>query len=596
MTPRKNPLHTRAAGLLLHPTSLPGPHGCGDLGPGAREFLDFLTAAGLRWWQMLPVNPPGDGNSPYSGTSAFAGSPALVSLEQLRSDGLLSAADLRPPQRLPVARVDYPATMRFREQALRRAFAAFGSGGRLRRQLQAFRSAQRTWLADFCLFCALQRAHGADWTRWPQALRRRDDAAIRAASEQYAQEIAYHEFVQFTFDQQWRALRADCRARGVWLLGDVPIFVAQQSADVWAHQELFELHPDGRPRLQSGVPPDGFSPTGQLWRHPLYRWSAHRRTRFEWWTERFRNALCMFDAVRVDHFLGFHRCWAVPGHHATAQYGRYLPTPGKALFNAVRRALGPLAVIAEDLGAVTPEALALRDALEFPGMRLLHWAFGRGEEARYNLPHNHPRNCVVYPGTHDSDTTLGWWRALEQAAGSAHGRRNRDALDGSPLVADSRDDGTTRGDQRDPAARDAARAGRSAETKSARRAAEQAEAALTLQRVLDYCGGAAKDVVWSIIRVVLGSPGNTAIIPVQDILELDNRARMNLPATETGNWEWRCPPAALTPALAARLRRLCDATDRLVVAGDRAAKVLTRRVPKRLAPGAAHRAARIPAK
>jgi 4-alpha-glucanotransferase len=506
-----DPLHQRAAGLLLHPTSLPGPHGCGDLGPAAFEFVDFLAAGGLRWWQMLPVHPPGPGNSPYSADSAFAGSPLLVSIDVLVRDGLLQRGEIRPPAAIRHSRVNYPAVRKYRDRLLRRAFAAFRGSSRRIADYADFQRRAAAWLSDYTLFCALRRRHGADWTRWPAPLRGRRERACTAAREALRDEVAFHEFVQFIFDRQWNALRAYCRRKGVALLGDVPIFVAHRSGDVWAQQELFELERDGRLRLQSGVPPDDFSRTGQLWRHPLYRWPRHRATGYAWWIERFRAALAQFDAVRVDHFLGFHQCWAVPGGDPTAEHGRYLATPGYELFGRLRKALGDMPIIAEDLGAVTSEALELRDRLGFPGMRILHWAFGAGPGARYNQPHNYPRRCVVYSGTHDNNTTLGWWRSL--------------------------------------------RHGRTAAARSLGRAARQ--------RLRAYCNSTGRAPHWDLTRLAFASPADTAIVPVQDVLGLDERARMNLPSTGRGNWEWRMPPAALTPQLARRIRSLTETYERV---------------------------------
>ena len=309
-----NPLQTRAAGLLMHVTSLPGPSGCGDLGPEAHRFVDFLADAGLRWWQMLPINPPGPGNSPYSAYSAFAGSPLLVSLHALYRDGLLKRRDLRPESVLTATRTDYPATRAYREPRLRRAFAAYqGRSGRARRadeEVQGrFRTLQRGWLKDFTLYCALRRRDGGNWTLWPAPLRQRRADALAEAARSLHDEIAFHEFVQFAFFRQWAALQIHCRNRRVWLLGDVPIFVAHQSSDVWAHPELFELESDGRLRLQSGVPPDNFSRSGQLWRHPLYRWPRHRATRVAWGIERFRRQLPVTSLAlhHLHHMLPTHR-------------------------------------------------------------------------------------------------------------------------------------------------------------------------------------------------------------------------------------------------------------------------------------------------
>lgn len=510
MRTSNNPLQQRAAGLLLHPTSLPGPHGCGDLGRAARRFADFLAAAGLSWWQMLPVNPPGPGNSPYSAYSAFAGSPLLVNLDALVAEGRLTGREVQPETPLRRGRVDYPATRAFRESRLRRAFANSRRRSGNDPEAERFSMLHAGWLPQFALFCALRKRYGPDWTRWPAGLRSGRPAELARAAETLREEIAYHEFVQCVFFRQWAALRDYCRARGVRLLGDVPIFVAHQSSDVWSRAELFELRPDGGLKLQSGVPPDDFSRTGQLWRHPLYRWPRHIATGFRWWIERFRATLALFDAVRVDHFLGFHQCWAVPGRDRIARGGRYLPTPGAALLTALRRSLGGLPIVAEDLGAVTDEALALRDRFELPGMRILHWAFGDGPAARYNQPHNFPRNCIVYTGTHDNDTTVGWWRSL------AKGRR-----------------GLT------PAAGRAQR-----------------------ERLRAYGGASDAEPHWSLIRLALASPAVAAIVPVQDVLGLDSRHRMNLPATARGNWEWRLAAGALTPAIAKRLRRMTDAYER----------------------------------
>jgi len=511
-------LDRRAAGLLLHPTSLPGPHGSGDLGHAAREFVDLLAAAGLRWWQMLPIGPPGPGNSPYSAYSALAGSPLLISLDLLAERGLLERRDLRPDCGLRTERVAYPAVRRFRFARLRRAFAGFVHGGGL--QTAAFRrfvARNSGWLDDFALFIAIKDASGnREWLRWPAPLRLRRLPDLARARQRLAAELDFQRFCQFEFARQWAALRRYARRRGVGLIGDIPIFVAHDSADVWAHRELFQLDAGGRPRVVSGVPPDYFSRTGQLWGHPHYRWRRHQATGFAWWMDRFQHAFRQFDAVRIDHFLGFYRCWAVPGRARTARRGRWLRTPGRELFEQLRSRLGRVEIIAEDLGLVTRQATALRDRYGWPGMRVLQFAFG-SDQGHYHEPHAYPRRCVVYTGTHDNDTTVGWFRKLGRA-------------------------GTRPGPRAGP---------------------DQ------LERVLRYVGSTGREIHWDMIRLALMSVADLAVVPVQDLLGLDSRARMNRPGTARGNWEWRLPAGALTDALARRLRDLLAAYGRLK-AGDQA--------------------------
>jgi 4-alpha-glucanotransferase len=505
MNPRFT-LAARAAGLLLHPTSLPGRHGIGDLGPEACRFVDFLAAAGQRWWQMLPIGPPGLGHSPYCGLSAFAGSPLLVNLDRLAEDGLLDRRDIVPPA-VPPDRVAYGAVARYKRSRLQQAFAAFvRRGGPRGCAYRDFRAAQTDWLDNYALYAALRRAHrDQGWLTWQRPLRLRERSALRHAADTLRDEIDFERFVQYEFDRQWAALRRYAHARGVGLIGDIPIFVAHDSSDVWAHRDLFDLDDAGRPRTVSGVPPDYFSRTGQLWRHPHYRWTRHRATGFAWWIARFCRMFQQFDAVRIDHFLGFCRVWAVPGGAQTARRGKWINTPGAELLTSLRRALGRLEIIAEDLGLVTPEAVALRDRFGLPGMRLLHFAFG-DEGSRYNLPYSYPHNCVVYPGTHDNETTVGWFERLRREARKRH------------------------------------RPGRTTE----------------LQRVLRYLGTSGREINWDLVRLAYSSPANLAIIPVQDVLGLGNTARMNTPATETGNWQWRLQPGQLTRQHA---HRLCDLTE-----------------------------------
>ncbi|HPM22568.1 MAG TPA: 4-alpha-glucanotransferase [Phycisphaerae bacterium] len=505
-------LSDRAAGVLLHPTSLPGRHGCGDLGPAAYEFVDFLAAAGVRWWQMLPVGPPGLANSPYAALSAFAGNAMLISLERLVTDGLLDAADSVPARGLPPDRVAYSVVTRYKHARLRKAFDRFVQrGGLKRRAFTQFCAAQSAWLDDHALYTALRQAHGnAAWPEWPRDVRLRERAALRQARDTLRAAIDCERFVQFEFDRQWSALKKYANTHGVGLIGDIPIFVAHDSSDVWSQRALFDLDAAGRPRTISGVPPDYFSRTGQLWRHPHYAWRRHQATGFAWWIARFRRMQALFDAVRIDHFLGFNRVWAVPGRAQTARRGKWVKTPGRELFTALRRALGRLEIIAEDLGLVTPEAAALRDRCGFPGMRLLHFGFGPGNGPRYIQPHTFPRNCVVYPGTHDNETTVGWFAHLRQAA---HKRRPAGTLS-------------------------------------------------DYDRVLRYLGTDGRAIHWDMIRLALSSPANTAIIPAQDLLGLGNEARMNTPATTTGNWQWRLRPGRLTPTLATRLREMTEAYDR----------------------------------
>jgi 4-alpha-glucanotransferase len=487
-------LSGRVSGLLLHPTSLPGGHGIGDLGPAAFWFVDFLASARQGLWQVMPLGPPGYGDSPYAARSAFAGNPLLISLDRLVDMGLLTADDLVGAPGGPAGRVAFDAVEAFKLHRLRRAFARFRERSDLRPRLAAFRERHADWLDDFALFMALRGSRPGAWTEWEPELVRRDGAALAQARHRLQDEVNFHAFVQLLFFEQWEVLRAYAHAHGVRIVGDVPIFVAHDSADVWAHQDLFYLDRHGRPTLVAGVPPDAFSETGQRWGNPLYRWDVLKARGFDWWIARFRATLAMVDVVRVDHFRGFQACWQIPASEATAIHGEWVETPGLALFAATRAALGDFPVIAEDLGLITPEVHALRKALGFPGMRVLQFAFGGGPDNLY-LPHNYTRDSVVYTGTHDNDTTAGWY-----AAAPSH-------------VQD---------------------------------------------HVRRYLGVDGRDIAWDMIRAALCSVADTAIIPVQDVLALGGEARMNFPGRPRGNWSWRLLPDRLTADHAARLGSLTE--------------------------------------
>ncbi|HYS09264.1 MAG TPA: 4-alpha-glucanotransferase [Myxococcales bacterium] len=491
-------LSERAGGVLLHPTSLPGAHGSGDTGPQALAFARWLHGAGLRWWQMLPVGPVGYGNSPYSAHSAFAGDPLLVSPDRMVEEGLLSRDALDDVPRFPADRVDYPASRAWRERHLRAASA--GLQKREHAELERFGAENADWLDDFTLYAAIKRSRGGlPWTEWEPDLRARDPAALDRARRALREEIRQHRFEQFLFARHWRALREESHRLGVGLIGDLPIFVAHDSADVWAHRELFFLDKQGRPTAVAGVPPDYFSATGQRWGNPLYDWDKMERTGFRWWLARFAHTFALFDAVRLDHFIGFTRYWEIPADEPTAQNGRWRPAPGARLFEA----LGPAQLIAEDLGAVTPEVTALRERFRFPGIKLLQFAFGTDPQAPTFLPHNYDRSSVAYTGTHDNDTTAGWF----------HER-------GSP--------------QRSPD-----------------QCEKERHAALGYLGVKD--GG--REIHWDMMRGVWSSVANLAIAPVQDLLGLGSEARMNLPGTLAGNWEWRIGDLP-GPEVQERLREL----------------------------------------
>ena len=500
-------LRRRSSGVLLHLTSLPGGYGCGDLGPDARRFIDFLAQARQSWWQMLPVNPSGAGNSPYSSLSSFAGSPWLISLDDLVADDLLETADLQVPAPLPEGRADYEAARRFKEMRLRKAFSTFmrGGSGELWAGFRQFCKTHQEWVEDYANFCALKmRYEEKPWTRWDPVVRSRQFRQWpRDLLQGLGEESAYHQFAQYLFAKQWASLREYARKRGVGLIGDIPIFVAHESAEVWAHPDYFYLDAEGRPTIVAGVPPDYFSETGQLWGNPHYRWDVMKRQGYSWWIERLRAAAERFDAVRLDHFIGFCRYWEIPAEAATARQGRWVPGPGADFFEAVRRALPELELIAEDLGSTTPEVAALRDQFDLPGMRVLQFAFGADHQAESFLPHNYPRRTVAYTGTHDNDTTLGWYND----PGTAPGARSK----------------------------------------------EQIEKERHNARVYLSSDGAA--IHWDMIRCLMRSTADTVIFPVQDLLGLGSEARMNKPGTPAGNWEWRLR-APLSAALADDFARL----------------------------------------
>lgn len=511
---RRRLLNVRASGLLLHLTSLPGPHGCGDLGPWAYRFADFLQASGQRWWQVLPLGPLGKGSSPYQTLSAFAGNPLLISLELLAQDGWLDPDDLSPFGELSAGRVNYPAVERFKAQRLRRAFARFERrrDRQQARHFDAFCEQQGWWLTDVALFCALRHArHGAPWASWELPLRQRQPHALTRESQRLGPELRYHQFLQFVFFDQWERLRRYCAKRHIGFIGDVPFYVAQESADVWSHPELFWLDRHGQPTIVAGVPPDYFSRTGQLWGNPLYRWDRLRAQGYAWWVARLRAAFAQVDVVRLDHFIGFHRSWALPPDATTARHGRFMPGPGRAFFDAVRRALGDVNIIAEDLGTVTPEVVTLRDRYGFPGMRVLQFAFGEDPSLAHHQPHAFIRRCVVYTGTHDNDTTVGWFT------------------------------------------------GEASTTSTRSPAAVRKERAFALQ----YLGREGRQIHWGLIRLALMSVADLAVIPVQDLLGLGSEARMNHPGIEDGNWRWRLAEDALTPDLAQRLRLLTHTYGRI---------------------------------
>ena len=498
----------RASGLLLHPTSLPGAYGVGDLGDEAVAFADFLAAARQTLWQVLPLGPTGYGDSPYQCFSAFAGNPLLVSPARLVADGLLGRPDLDDAPRFPADRVDFGEAIKFKSRLLARAFDNFKRAGSnaLRAEFEAFAGRESAWLADYALFRALKEERGgASWNEWEPALARREAGALDRARASLAGPIEAHEFSQFLFFRQWGALRDYCRGRGIRIVGDIPIFVAYDSADVWVSRHLFKLDEAGHPRVVAGVPPDYFSATGQLWGNPVYEWDARRHEVIDWWVGRIRATLRLVDVVRVDHFRGFAASWEVPAGDRTAERGRWVGAPGRELFDAIRRELRAPPIIAEDLGVITPDVDALRDEFAFPGMRILQFAFG-GDPANRDLPHNYHRNVVVYTGTHDNDTTAGWFRSV--------------------------------------AGKDSTR--------------DAAQIERERKFCLDYLNADGSEIHWDFIRAALASVADTAITPLQDVLGLDGRARMNLPASTGGNWAWRCERGALTAGVRDRLRGLTE--------------------------------------
>ncbi|MBI1765128.1 MAG: 4-alpha-glucanotransferase [Acidobacteria bacterium] len=502
----------RASGILLHPTSLPGRYGIGDLGQAAYDFVDFLAETGQRLWQILPLGPTGYGDSPYQCFSAFAGNPLLISLEALAEDGWLDASDLAAAPAFSAERVDYGPVIECKNKLLWRAHANFKTRAtdEAKREYLEFTEGAVHWLEDYAMFRAIKDEHdGTEWTKWEPYLRARENQALHFFRENHATQLSGQRFFQYLFFKQWVKLAHYANEKGIRIIGDVPIFVAHDSADVWAHPGLFHLDEAGQPTKVAGVPPDYFSETGQLWGNPLYRWDVLKRAGYRWWVERLRASLAQVDIVRLDHFRGFEKYWAVPAGETTAVNGQWEEGPGAALFKALKKALttasGELPIIAEDLGFITPEVDKLREQFGFPGMRILQFAFGTDPQADEFKPYNYKPNSVVYTGTHDNDTAVGWFHED---------------------VGDS--------------------------TRAADEVAEERAF------VLKYLNSDGREINWDLIRLALASVANTAIIPLQDVLGCGRAARMNVPARESGNWGWRYEAAQLTPELRARLKEMTN--------------------------------------
>ena len=491
----------RRSGILLHPTSLPGQFGIGDLGDAAYRFVDFLAAAGQSYWQMLPLSPTGYADSPYQTLSAFAGNPMLISPEKLVQAGHLSAADLQDAPAFPADRVDFGPVIPYKMRLLNRAFANFCAHAPdwQRAAFARFCDEQTSWLDEFALFMALKETHDLrPWNEWEPEIATRQPEALERRRESLSGEIENQKYRQWQFFEQWLAVKWYANERGVRIIGDIPIFVSLDSADVWANPHLFHFDQHLRPTVVSGVPPDYFSATGQLWGHPLYRWDVMAQDEYAWWIARFRMAFTQADVMRVDHFRGFYNYWQVPAEADTAINGRWLYGPGADLFHAVTAALGDVAIIAEDLGDFDAESRAGVDALQaefgYPGMKVLQFAFGSGSDDPF-LPHNFAPDCMVYTGTHDNDTIKGWYQATSQYAERNYAHK--------------------------------------------------------------YLARDASDLAWDVIRLAWSSVAHTAITTVQDLLSLGHDARTNLPGTVGApNWCWRLLPGALNDDIAARLLEL----------------------------------------
>ena len=491
----------RESGVLLHPTSLPGDYGIGDFGESAYRFVDWLEHAGQRLWQVMPLGPVGFGDSPYSAISANAGNALLVSLSALQADGLLTSDELADAPVFPEGSVDWEVVRPWRWDKLRLAYSRLNQNQMLLAEFARFIDVSPQWLRDYALYVSLkERFDGGWWLDWPADIRAREGAAVEHWTVELAPEIRFQSFVQFLFQRQWHALRTYANQKGIRLVGDIPIFVALDSVDVWANQTQFNIDiATGQPTWSAGVPPDYFSPTGQRWGNPTFNWRAMMENDFAWWVERFRTMRDLVDVIRIDHFRGFAAAWHVANEEETALNGHWEEAPGAEVFSAARRALGEFPVIVEDLGLITGDVIALREILGFPGMNVLHFAFD-GDPSNTYLPHNNNVNSVTYTATHDNQTTVGWWNSLDEGA--------RD-------------------------------------------------------RVRHYLGHGVEDPAWDLLRVSLASPANTSIVPMQDILRLGDEARMNIPATTNGNWSWRMLPHQLDWGLAEGLRDLTSTYGRI---------------------------------
>lgn len=471
----------RSAGILLHPTSLPGRYGIGDLGNDAFKFADFLAAAGQTLWQVFPLGPTGYGDSPYQCFSAFAGNPLLISPDKLNEDKLLNDDDLKNPPEADPEKINYGDVINYKKKILQTAHKNFKNNSNgFEKDYLTFCEEQNEWLDDFALFMALKDAHNGDvWSSWEKELIHREEKALENWKDKLNHEINYHKFVQFIFFKQWNELKNYANKKGIKIIGDMPIFIAYDSADLWANKELFTVDADGKLTFVAGVPPDYFSKTGQLWGNPLYKWDVMENDEFLWWRKRFSSLLQLVDIIRIDHFRGFDAYWRIPGDAETAINGKWIKAPGKELFTTIKKHLGDVPIIAEDLGVITPEVEALRDEFGFPGMKVLQFAFGTGMETKF-LPHNFIPNCVVYTGTHDNDTTRAYFEKEKDNPKSD-----------------------------------------------------------IYEHACKYLNYKGDDILSELIRVAHASVANIVVIPMQDVLNLGAEARMNFPSTTGGNWAWR---------------------------------------------------------